>query len=111
MIASTERRLFERFPVRAPVKLNGSTSDYGSEVFLREASAQGMRFSSRRRFHRHDTVSLLANMNDGFPPMQLNGRVVRVTQAEPQLWEVGVEFHKVNLLSIRRLFRWLAPER
>ena len=44
-----DKRLFDRFHARFPVKFRYSREDYGSDVFLRDASAQGARFTTTKR--------------------------------------------------------------
>ena len=49
-----ERRIFERFSARFPVKFKDAREDYGSDVFLRDASAQGIRIMTKERFFLDD---------------------------------------------------------
>ncbi len=105
-----ENRLFQRFPARFPVKFKHSRDDYGSDVFLRDASAQGARLTSRKRMFLHDSVSLLVNLPDGKEAVTLNGRVVWTQTKGLDLWDVGLEFHKINFMNLHRLFRFITPE-
>ena len=98
------RRTFARFSARFPVKFRHSREDFGTEVFLRDASAEGVKFSTKQRLFLHDSVSLEVKLPDGAQPMLLNGRVVWVKEKEHQLWDVGLQFHKVQLMRMRRIF-------
>ena len=104
-VREKDSRLFDRFPARFPVKNQHTREDYGTNVFLRDASAQGVRISSRDRMFKNDHVSLLVKLPDGKDPLVLNGRVAWTQQKDSQYWDVGLEFHKVNLMRIQRLFR------
>lgn len=106
----TDQRIFQRFDARFPVKFKHSRDDYGTDVFLRDASAQGIRVATKKRMFLHDTISLLVNLPDGKVPLTLNGRVVWTKTKGADLWDVGVEFHKVNFMNLHRLFKTLIPE-
>jgi Tfp pilus assembly protein PilZ len=102
-----ERRLFERFSARFPVKFKDARDDYGSEVFLRDASAQGMRILTKERFFLDDQLSLEVELPDGGDPMILDGRVVWVKflDISSSLWDLGIQFPQVDFLKMQRLFK------
>ncbi len=100
-----EHRLFERFSARFPVKFRHTRSEYGYDVFLRDASACGVRISTRERIFLNDSVSLEVKIPDGSQPVKLNGRVVWLQTKSPTLWDVGVELHEINLMEMQRIFR------
>lgn len=104
-----ENRLFERFPARFPVKFRNAQEEYGTDVFLRDASAQGVKFATRQRLFPRDSVSLEVQLPDGHDPLVLNGRVVWIKEKAPELWEAGLAFHKVNLMKLQRLFKLVQP--
>lgn len=104
-----KQRLFERFSARYPVKFRHSRQEYGTNVFLEDASAQGFKITSRERLFLNDSVSLDVKLPDSANPMMLNGRVVWTQYKGPSFWDVGIEFHKVNLMKLQRIFR-LAEE-
>ena len=85
-----ERRIFERFSARFPVKFKDAREDYGTEVFLRDASAQGVRILTKERFFLDDQLSLEVELPDGGEPMVLSGRVVWVKSLDLSLWDIGV---------------------
>jgi Tfp pilus assembly protein PilZ len=102
---SNERRIFERFSARFPVKFKDTREDYGSEVFLRDASAQGLRILTKERFFLDDQISLEVQLPDGGEPMVLSGQVVWVKLLNLSLWDIGVQFPQVNFLKMQRLFK------
>ncbi len=106
---SQERRIFDRFSARFPAKFKDSRNDYGTEVFLRDASAGGARLITRERSFINDSLSLLVELPDGQSPLNLNGYVV---WAKPQdvMWEIGITFHKIELVKLHRLFKYTLPE-
>jgi len=100
-----ERRLFERFSSRFPVKFKDAREDYGTDVFLRDTCAQGMRISTKERFFLDDQLSLEVELPDGGEPMILSGRVVWVKLLNLSLWDMGIQFNEVNFLRMQRLFK------
>ena len=72
---------------------------------MEDASAQGLKITSRERLFLNDSVSLDVKLPDSTNPMMLNGRVVWTQRKAPSLWDVGIEFHKVNLMKLQRIFR------
>ena len=100
-----ERRIFERFSARFPVKFKDAREDYGTEVFLRDASAQGMRILTKERFFLDDQIALEVELPDGGEPMVLSGHVVWVKFLNLSLWDIGVQFSQVNFLKMQRLFK------
>jgi hypothetical protein len=101
-----EHRLFERFSARFPVKFRHTRSEYGSEVFLRDASARGVRISTRERVFLNDSISLEVKIPDGSEPVMLNGRVVWMQTKSPTLWDAGVELHEINFMEMQRIFKY-----
>jgi len=102
---ANERRIFERFSARFPVKFKDAREDYGSDVFLRDASAQGVRILTKERFFLEDQLALEVELPDGGEPMVLSGHVVWVKFLNLSLWDIGVQFSEVNFLRMQRLFK------
>ena len=100
-----ERRMFERFSARFPVKFKDTREDYGSEVFLRDASAQGVRILTKERFFLEDQLSLEVELPDGKEPLVLSGRVVWSRLLNLTLWDTGLQFNEVDFLKMQRLFK------
>ena len=104
---ASERRMFERFSARFPAKFKDSRNDYGTEVFLRDASATGARLVSKERFFLEDHLSLEVELPDGQAPLTLTGTVVWSRPANASMWDVGLTFPDVNFMKIRRLFKFV----
>ncbi len=97
--------MFERFSARFPVKFKDAHEDYGTEVFLRDVSAQGIRILTKGRFLLDDQLSLEVELPEGGEPIILSGRVAWVRFLNFSfLWELGVQFHQVDFFKIQRLF-------
>lgn len=100
-----ERRVFERFSARFPVKFKDTRKDYGTEVYLRDASAQGIRILTKERHFLDDHLALEVELPDGGEPMVLSGHVVWVKLLNLSLWDIGVQFFQVDFLKMQRLFK------
>lgn len=105
-----ENRVFERFPAKFPVKFKHSRDEYGSDVFLRDASAEGMRLTTKEHLFVNDKISVEVKIPDSVQPLILNGEVVWAKNLNPDLWEVGVRFHKIHLMRLQRLYKFVEEE-
>ena len=101
-----ERRMFERFNAQLPTKFNDSDAAYGSDVFLRDFSASGARLHTRERFLIDDMLSLQLDIPDGRDPLPVNGRVRWIRPRASSMYEVGIEFHKIQLMKMHRLVKF-----
>lgn len=107
-LAWEDRRMFERFVARFPVKFQDSNRDYGTDVSLRNASAQGAKITTKERLYLNDHVSLEVELSDSKSPMILKGQVVWVRKEEPDVWDAGLKFHNVDLAHISRLYKFVS---
>ena len=98
-------RVFERFTARFPAKIKDTRDEFGTNVFLRDISGQGVNVTSKDRMYVNDKVALEINVPDQGYPMTLRGEVVWTKQEESNFWNVGVKFHKVDLMHVARLYR------
>ena len=105
--AENERRVFDRFSARFPAKFKDSRNDYGTDVFLRDASASGARFVTKERFFLEDQVSLEVKLPDGGEPLVISGRVVWIKFVNASLWDIVVQFPDVKFMKVRRLFKFI----
>lgn len=100
-------RLFERFSARFPAKFKDSVNDYGTNVFLRDASASGVRLTTKERLYLNDHLSLEVELPDGKAPLVISGEV-KWAKPRENLWEIGLQFHRVSFMQIQRLFHYAA---
>ncbi len=101
-----DRRLFQRFSARFPVRFQESPEDFGREVVLKDASAQGLKISTSKPFFVNDFVNLEIKLPDGQEPLALNGQVVWMKKQDPSIVELGIRFHKIQLMRLQRLFKF-----
>ena len=104
-ILNSKRRLYERFPSRFPVKFKDTRQDYGTNVHLRNVSAEGASFTTQEHMYLNDGVSLEIELPDGKEPMTLRGEVVWTKKQDTETWDVGLKFHKVVLMDLWRIYK------
>ena len=105
----SDRRIFERFHARFPAKLKDTRDEFGTSIFLHNASAQGARLFSKERVYLNDSVSLEVKLPDNNYPMNLRGQVVWAKNTESNTWDIGIKFHTISLMHMARLYKFVAP--
>ena len=106
MEVQEDQRVFGRFTTRFPAKFRNSRSDFGSDVFLEDLSAQGARLVSRERLHVDDSISLQIKLPDGHTQLVLTGQIVWSKIKPHGAWEIGLKFDQVKLMALQRLFKF-----
>jgi len=101
--AEDTRRIYDRFPSRLPAKFKDTRDNFGINVYLRDASAAGVKITTKEHLYLNDRVALEIEMTDGKDPLQIRGEVIWVKKKDAGLWDVGVKFHKVVLMDFWRL--------
>ncbi len=101
-----DRRTFDRFPVRFQTKYANSPNDFGTEVFLQNASAEGLRIRTREWLREGDPIHLAIKIPDSDRPLQIQGQVVWIRSLQRDFWEAGVRLSRVRLITMQRLFKY-----
>jgi len=102
-----ERRTFNRFQTRFPVKFKDSRIDFGFDVILRDASANGVNILTKDRLFFNDHIALEVELPDGNDPLVLSGRVVRAKPINDlSMWDIGLKFDEVDLMKMQRIFKY-----
>ncbi len=109
-ISTQDKRLFDRFMARFPVKFRDSRQEFGTNVFLQDLSASGARITSQKSLFLNDTVNLLVQLPDGKDPFPLSGQVVWSKREDDKNWDAGIRFHKLSLMGLQRIFRFCLDE-
>jgi len=98
------RRLYERFQSRFPVKFKDTRNDFGTDVHLRNVSAEGAQIATHDKLYFNDNVSLEVELLDGKKPMTIRGEVVWTNKYNAEIWDVGLKFHKVVFMDLWRIY-------
>ncbi len=107
LTAEEERRLFERFSARFPARFKDTRDDFGLNIQLNDASALGIRITTRDRLFINDSVSIEVELPGSSSPMVMNGEVKWVKNRPDNTWDVGIKFFKVDLVYISRLYKFV----
>jgi Tfp pilus assembly protein PilZ len=107
LLMDSERRSFDRFQTRFPTKFKDSRADFGSEVFLRDASANGINIITKNRLSMNDRIALEVELPDGNDPLVLSGRVMWSKCSDRlSMWDTGLQFDEVDLMKMQRIFKY-----
>ena len=98
-------RIFDRFPSRFPAKFKDSRNDFGTDVYLRNASAGGMRIATKERLYLNDNVTLEVDLPDDKGVMTVRGEVAWVKNKDANMWDVGLRFHKIVLMDMWCIYK------
>lgn len=109
VIEAEDRRVFERFSARFPAKYKDTRDDYGQTISITDASAQGLKLTTKERLYLNDVVSLEVKLPDAHLPVHLRGQVAWVRHLGEGLWETGIRFHKIRLVQMARFYKFVAP--
>lgn len=105
-----DRRTFERFIARFPVRFRDSQKNYGTNVSLRNASAFGIKITTKEQLFVNDSVTLELELPDCKRPMILKGQVVWVASDDGSgMHDVGIKFHTIDLVHMSRLYQFIPP--
>ena len=105
-----EQRTFERFPSRFPAKFKDTRSDFGTDVYLSDASAEGVKIATKERLFLNDNVTLEVELPDGREAMTLRGEVVWVKSKDTDMWNAGIKFHKVVFMDMWRPYKFIEAD-
>ncbi|MCK5014104.1 MAG: PilZ domain-containing protein [Candidatus Omnitrophica bacterium] len=105
-----DRRLFERFPSRFPAKFKDTRGDFGADIYLRDASAGGVKITTKERLYLNDKVTLEVDMSDGKGDMTLRGAVAWVKNKETEMWDIGIRFHKIVFMDMWRPYKFIETD-
>jgi Tfp pilus assembly protein PilZ len=100
-----QQRMFERFPSRFPARFKDTRNDFGTDVYLRDASAGGMKITTKDRLYLNDNVTLEVEVPDGKGAMTLRGQVVWVKSKGDDIWDAGLKFHKITFMDMWRTYK------
>lgn len=108
-LINSDRRIFERFSAKFPAKVKDSRGDYGTGISLRDASAQGLKLTSKERLYLNDSVILDVKLPDSDVPLTLKGQVVWARAGALDVWDIGIRFHEIKFIHLSRLYQFIEP--
>ena len=106
VVSVDDRRVFERIMARFPTKFKHTRNGYGTDVFLRDISAEGAKIISKEELSVDDKIDLLVDLPDKHEPVRLRGRVIWAKTVGANTWDAGVAFEKINFMKTQRIFKF-----
>ena len=106
VVQTDDRRIFDRFTARFPVKFKNSREGFGRNVFLRDICAEGAKISTKEKVLINDKIDILVEVPDGKDPVNLRGQVAWARETNPNSWEAGVQFDALRLMGTYRIFKY-----
>ncbi len=103
-VLSEDSRLFSRFPTNCLATYRNSTDYSEGEVFLKNASAQGLSFVSKDPLYIKDTILVDVDIPKSHKPLHVQGEVVWIKRDEEDLWDIGLKLHNTRLVEMSRLY-------
>lgn len=105
-----DKRIFDRFLAGLPVKVHNRLENTQGEDFLKDISAGGAKIISSLPAKVNGEIEVFVEIPDGFSPMPLHGQVVWAKSINPDIWNLGMKFSKIDLLGMNRLMRFCRHE-
>lgn len=100
-----DRRIFDRFSAKFPVKLINLWENSEQEGMADDVSAKGIGFSVREELKPKTPLEMWLNIPDRGEPLYTRGEVVWSTMVEPNNFKVGVNLEKADLMGLSRVLR------
>jgi Tfp pilus assembly protein PilZ len=100
-----KRRMFARFQSRFPVRIKDTRQDFGTNTYLHNASAEGVKITTKERLYINDSITLEVELFDGKGPMTVRGAVVWTKKSDNDMLEVGLKFHRIEFMNMWRLYQ------
>ena len=104
-----DRRIFERFNVRLPLRYLGIGSGPEGEAQTLDVSAKGMGLFVKQAMPLHTALELWLNIPDKGEPLYARGEVVWSKPAAEGGHRLGISLEKANLMGMGRVLRTMSP--
>lgn len=100
-----DKRIFERFCVKFPLKFLKMNSDKQAEAQTWDISAKGMGFLANEELAMHTDLELWLRLSEVSEPLYARGKVVWSKPAGPNEYRVGVNLEKADFMGLSRILR------
>lgn len=100
-----DRRIFDRFTAKFPVKFINLRENKESEALTEDVSAKGIGFTAKEELQLRTPLEMWLNIPDKGEPLYTRGEVVWSRMVEPNKFRVGVNLEKADLMGLSRVLR------
>jgi hypothetical protein len=100
-----DRRIFERIPVKLPLRFLYPTSNKEGLAQTQDISAEGVGLLTNRELLPHTPLEMWLQIPDKGEPLHTMGEVVWSKMIEPNKYRVGISLEKAELMGMSRVLR------
>lgn len=100
-----DKRVFQRFAVRFPVRLLNITSGSEAVAFTQDISAKGVGLRTHEALQSHMPVEIWLEVPDKGEPIYTRGEVIWVKAEGQDDYRVGINLAKADLMGLSRILR------
>ena len=100
-----DKRIFERIPVKLPLRFLYSNSDTEGLAQTHNISAAGIGLVTDIELLNHTPLEMWLQIPDKGEPFHLAGKVVWFDMIEPNKYKVGISLEKAELMEMSRVLR------
>jgi hypothetical protein len=100
-----DKRIFQRFPVKLPVRLLDVSSGKESAALTDDVSAKGIGILSKEELKAHTPVEIWLQIPDNREPVYTRGEVIWSALSGKDGYRAGVSLEKADLMGLSRILR------
>lgn len=100
-----DKRIFERIPVKLPLRFLYPNSDTEDLAQTQDISAAGIGLVTDRELLPRDHLEMWLQILDKGEPLHTTGEVVWSNIIEPNKYKVGISLEKAELMEMSRVLR------
>jgi len=100
-----DRRVFERFAVKLPVRFVKSGSEVQEEALTYNISAKGVGMTVKEEISQDSDLEIWLDIPDQAGPLYARGKVAWVKEDEANEYKAGINFEKADLMGVSRALR------
>jgi hypothetical protein len=100
-----DRRVFERFNVRLPVKFIDLRRKKEGTAYTRDICAKGLGLIASEEINPYTPIEVWLEVPDKGQPLYTRGEVVWSSPAAAGTWRMGINLDRADLMGVSRVLR------
>ena len=100
-----DRRVFDRFVAKFPVKFINLRENKESEASIDDVSAKGLSITANEALHPRTALEMWLEIPDKGEPLYTRGEVVWSRRLDSDKFRVGINLEKADLMGLSRVLR------
>lgn len=110
-MGDSDRRIFERFPVKLALRYLNLHSNQEAEVETRDVCANGLCINSREHLPERTPLEIWLSIPDRGQPVYTRGEVIWSDHSGEGNYSAGIKLEKTHLMDFARVLRMLDPRK